>query len=49
MDSLIGTGSVDEAAIFSVDGKDNWAHSANFQVRPQNIQQLQDQTDMMYL
>jgi hypothetical protein len=40
VDSLVGTGSVDEAAIFSVDGKDNWAHSANFKVRRLNSQLL---------
>ncbi|QDS75778.1 hypothetical protein FKW77_008813 [Venturia effusa] len=31
--SLIGTGNVDSAAIFSVNGKDNWARSADFKVR----------------
>jgi profilin len=35
--SLVGTGNVDSAAIFSADGKDNWARSADFKVTPDEM------------
>jgi len=38
--SLIGTGNVDSAAIFSVDGKDVWARSADFKISPEEMQDI---------
>lgn len=32
--SLVGAGTIDRAAIFSVNGKDNWAHSSDFKISP---------------
>jgi len=40
--SLIGTGNVDSAAIFSVNGKDNWARSADFKIKPEEMKVLVD-------
>ncbi|KAF2673251.1 profilin-A [Microthyrium microscopicum] len=36
--SLVGTGYIDSAAIFSVDGKDDWAHATNFKISPEEMQ-----------
>jgi len=38
--SLIGTGNVDKAAIFSAAGDSVWATSAGFQVSPQEMQEV---------
>lgn len=38
--SLVGTGHVDKAAIFSADGKGVWATSSGFQVSPQEMQEV---------
>ncbi|TID25410.1 Profilin (actin-binding protein) [Venturia nashicola] len=40
--SLIGTGTVDNAAIFSVNGKDNWARSEDFKISPEEMKVLLD-------
>ncbi|KIW08304.1 uncharacterized protein PV09_01222 [Verruconis gallopava] len=38
--SLVGSGNVDSAAIFSVNGKDSWAHSANFKISADEMAEL---------
>jgi len=40
--SLVGTGNVDKAAIFSVNGKDNWARSPDFKISPDEVKALLD-------
>jgi len=40
--SLVGSGDVDSAAIFSVNGKDNWAHSPNFTIKPEEMKVIID-------
>jgi len=40
--SLLGTNNVDSAAIFSVDGKDNWARSPDFKISPAEMKVLID-------
>lgn len=38
--SLVGTGSVDHAAIFSVDGTSVWATSSSFTVKPEEMKEI---------
>ncbi|PUU81250.1 profilin [Tuber borchii] len=38
--SLVGSGKLDAAAIFSVDGKSVWASSAGFVIKPEEIETL---------
>ncbi|OQU98864.1 hypothetical protein CLAIMM_04581 [Cladophialophora immunda] len=38
--SLVGTGHVDKAAIFNADGNSVWASSPNFNVSPQEMQEV---------
>jgi len=38
--SLVGTGTVNEAAIFSKDGKDSWAVSSGFKITPDEIKSI---------
>jgi len=38
--SLVGTGTVDEAAIFSKDGKDSWAVSPGFKITPEELKNI---------
>merc|ERR1711881_608340 len=38
--SLVGSGNVDEAGLFSVNGKDNWAKSAGFKMTPAEVAEL---------
>ncbi|KAF2425343.1 Profilin/allergen [Tothia fuscella] len=40
--SLVGSGDVDSAAIFSVDGKDSWAHSPDFKIDPAEMKVILD-------
>jgi len=40
--SLVGTGNVDSAAIFSNNGKDNWAHSIGFVITPEEMNVIVD-------
>jgi len=40
--SLVGTGNVDDAAIFSANGKDNWAHSKDFKINPDEMTVILD-------
>jgi len=40
--SLVGTGNVDSAAIFSINGKDNWARSPDFKISPDEMKKLLD-------
>jgi len=38
--SLVGTGSIDHAAIFSVDGTSVWAASSSFTVKPEEMKEI---------